>query len=321
MVKAPIRAFAYAGDGADLRMNILLYLPGLTVRMQKTPFLFSLLLAGFIFPLTVCAQHYIMKNGEAISRNFFHTLLAANNSEYVDVSYAYTGRMETDKFTITKYDSSLKEVYNRPFDGLTNKKYESSFFENGNLYILATDKEKNIYLYTWNDKSTSGQSSALLLSFTGNEYFISQGFSQDSSFCYIVCRNYDKKTDNEAFAGIIMDRSMKPVTKFSFTSEISARDKPEFQYALSGKGMFSILCASVRSEKRKAAATSYSITQINRDGNKTITQYDIPEDGITKNFVSYITGDTLHFFSLLSPSKKDGFTAVYTGSFDLLQSK
>jgi hypothetical protein len=161
-----------------------------------------------------------------------------------------------------------------------------------------------------------------LFSFLGERYSFEKGVSPDSNQYFLVCEYHNSKDKNESYAGVIMDKQMNVVSKFSFTMAEERDDVLSTEYKLLDNGVLLLISAlKQKSPKGTYTPVQYNIRQIEKEGkSQTSVLSGVPE-GLFDNIIWKTVSNQLSFTGFLSKGKKADFTSMITGVFDLEQKK
>jgi hypothetical protein len=270
------------------------------------------------------SQKYTIKESETIYPDYFHNFFRLNTNprQYVVVNFEGThgafGPKRAQINMVAIYNDQLKLVSTNTVNGLDEKKYITGISSGNNLFIFSNDDRMNVYKCGLNPENGSAHGSTeKLFSFTEEYYKFFYGASPDSSYYYLVCMNHDRKSKDQKYDGVILDKQMNVFNKFSFVISDLREYIATTNFALSNKGILNVISAvRVKTNKSDYTPVDYILTHVDNKGssyNKILS--DIPA-GFFGDITWQAKDDGLAFTGLLSKSKKDGFSEILCGSFD-----
>ncbi len=279
-----------------------------------------------LFTFCANAQKYKFAESETVVKDYLHEFFQVGPDKYIDVNYAsphgaFSLNRDDRNTIITAYDKTLKQVYSSPVAAFKGLRYVAGISSNSQLYLFFTDDHNNVSKFQLNDGNGTAQQLDKLFTVPGKFQFFESGYSSDSSYCYLVCSNRNNTSEN-AFDGVIMDKQMKVITRFSVAANQSPKDISNIQYMLSNDGLFYIIAAvKGNTTKEVYAPLQYNIMRFDKDGKPaTMTLPDVPP-GLLDNMAWQTTSNGLFFTGMLSRTEKAGFTTIVSGLFDVQQKK
>lgn len=178
---------------------------------------------------------------------------------------------------------------------------------------------KKIYRFELNlADGQAKESSVELLTVSKKTEEAYTGVSSDKNLCFAVFTNEDK----EVYEGVIMDKQLNVVTKFSYeTGKIKGRIRQNW-CMLSPEGtLYIVNRIDVSSGSKDYRPKQYLVTEISRDGKTASTPLTDLPTGLIHNMVWKVDKNVLSFVGLLSRSEKEIFTVILSGEFSSSQKK
>ncbi len=282
----------------------------------------------YFTPFSGITQNYAVKESTTLVPDFLHAYFQIGSEHYLAINYssphgALSSKRDEWTTTATIYDKTLRQVSSGLVKELVGKKYETAIRFSQHIQLVYSDAQGTVYTCEFvGDKAAfAGTPKELFTVSNENEEFES-GFSEDSAYVYLLCKSYEKKGKDEACNGVILDRQMNIVTKFSFTLEGLREYIANTACTLSDKGLLHVITAvRVKSSKADYRPLQYLVTEVGSDGKSGSVQLnDLPE-GLMANLIWSPEAEGFSFTGLLAKTKKAGFTTIITGHYSNLQSR
>jgi hypothetical protein len=285
-------------------------------------YLFSLLT---LITLHASAQKYTFIKSEAKVKDFAHETFTTSSGKYVDVQHYFPqgpAKYRDGRSTIIAvYDHQLKQLLSKDLDVTEGKWFEGGYTVGDELILFFSDKAKTVYGYKLNVEDGTASLIAELLKPADKDVRLGIGLSRDESHFYLVYRTFNKN-ERSTYTGIITDRQLKIVNKFSTSDEEADKNIPYVNYAISDEGVFNIITAvSASDSKKDYNPFNYSVTQIDATGKANRGRLtDIPA-GFSSSIAWQAVKNDVQFSGLLKIEKDAGFTVMIGGVYDGLQKK
>ena len=166
------------------------------------------------------------------------------------------------------------------------------------------------------------ESADKIFSFSGEHFSFKKGSSPDSSRYFLLCESHDTKDKNNSYAGVIMDKGMNVLNKFSFTAYEERDDVLSTEYLLSNSGTL-VLIRSVKQKTNKKDFTpiTYVAQQVGSNGKTSTYSLTGLPDGLLDHVAWQLKENDLYFAGLLAKKKKSDFTSIINGEFNLAERK
>ena len=205
-----------------------------------------------------------------------------------------------------------------PIKDLSGNKYQGAIELGRKLHIFYSDNE-HIFRCELNPVTgeVSGTPAAVFTATNEPSAFL-KGFSADSSYCYAVFKCASSKSKDASFEGVVMDKKMNVVTKFAFQLEKLKAYIDNTNCILSPEGLLYIVNGiRVKPAKDDYKPLQYLVTGINKEGKVVTTILENLPTGRVGNLVWKASKNGLYFTGLLSKAEKEGYTAIFSGEFDV----
>lgn len=289
----------------------------------------SIFLQAFVlfFPFTVFSQQIIIKESFENTRDYLHEFFRPVQGRYVAVNYAaphgvFSMNRNTKHTGITGYDANLSETYSMSLKPLSGNKYQGGIDIDKKLHIFYSDNKK-VFRCELNPATGEVNGEPVNIFTATNEpdgFF--KGFSPDSSYCYAIFKCSPSKGKDEIFEGVVMDRKLNVVSRFSFQLEKVKASINNTTCALSSEGiLFVINSVRVKSSKDNYKPLQYLVTEVNKEGKSVTTLLEDLPEGRIDNLVWHIRNNKLLFTGLLSRSEKETFSVLLSGEYNSWQKK
>lgn len=290
--------------------------------MNKS-FITVIILAAHLFPAIVYCQAITIKESPKEKADYLHEFFKPATNHYIAINYAsphgaFNYNRDAKHTEITCYDSSLNEVYSAPVKELSGNKFLGGIEVDKKLHLLYADNKK-VFRCELNvsNGQANGSSTEVLTSSTKPEKLF-KGFSPDSNYCFAMFT--DEK--NKIFAGVVMDKQLNILTKFSFELGKLKKYIANTSCVLSSEGLLYIVnCVRVKSSKKDYRPLQYLITEISKEG-QTVTSAvtDLPT-GRIDNMVWKPVKNGISFTGLLARTEKENYLTIISGEFNSWQKK
>lgn len=287
---------------------------------KKIKPLFALLILSAFYG-SAFSQRYNYSTADEGYSNLDHDVYY-NGNTILDVNYTSFGKQKNLQATTCNND--LKNIKTSDISGIGKNTYRFSFFNREKLYFFCSDKDESLYKYEINSKDFSAIGSPeKIFSFENDVTEYATAYSQDSSFFSIICRHHNKKDENEIFSGLVMDKAMATVTKFSFTGKEPLDNFVNIQYIVSRNGLLDIICQLQEKARKKKDADLpyYNITRILKNGTSESGQVMGIINGGLQSINWYLNGDKLMFNGLTGDAEKRQYTSVISGGYNYADKK
>src|SRR5258705_11282126 len=180
----------------------------------------ALALFLYFLPFIAGAQLIVIQESPQSMDDYLHDFFQPAPGHYIAPNYAdphgaFTSNRNARSSSITSYDTRLKPVYSGEINALTGKKYQGGLESDKRLHIFYSG-DSDVFMDEL-DLST-GQlkgSPVQLFKFANEPATLLKGFSADSSYCYALFKCAAAKSKDEIFQGVIMNRKMDIITRFS----------------------------------------------------------------------------------------------------------
>jgi len=296
--------------------------------MQMKPLRFLTFSFICFLPFLSQSQKYSLKEAEDVWDDYLHeqfflprtgqTLLFNYASPHGGFSY----NRKTDNTTVIAYDTKMRKKYTVEVKELAGKKYETSIANNNSLFIFYTDKDGTVYKTEFDPSNGSTTGTQKVFSYKADRQEFFKGVSPDSSHYFVSCKSSTGKSGSEDYTGVVMDRQMNTVAKFSTSSNAERRDIVATDQLVSNNGtMFILSTVEVKSERGSYYPFEQQIKQITADGNTTTSVLSNLPEGLFDNVSWSVDGNNIVFNGLLSKTKKGNYTSVVSGKFDVAAKK
>jgi hypothetical protein len=282
----------------------------------------------YLIPLIGIAQNYSVKESATLVTDFLHEFFQAAPDHYLALNFsaphgAFSLKRDDMTTIATTYDKNLRQIRSSPIKELGGKKYETALEFHGHLELFFSDQKRAVYKSEF-DISKGGLTGITEELFTNpneNATYL-KGFSRDSSYTFLLCKSFDKKGKDEAYYGVVMDKEMNVVTKFSFFLEGLREYIGSTACVLSDQGLLTIITGvRVKASKADFRPLQYLVTEVSRDGKSGTSQIsDLPE-GLLANMEWTARENGLSFTGLMAKTKKAGYTGVVTGDYSSSEKK
>jgi hypothetical protein len=294
---------------------------------MKKNFLTTLLAAALCFPVMIAAQSVTIKEVADRQSDYTRDFFRPVPDRYLTIHYAsphgpFSYKRNTKHTEIIGYDAKLNEVYNTPIKELSGNKYLGSIVLDKKLHIFYSDNKKVFRCEL--DPNTGAVTGTPANVFTATDKPISfySGFSADSAYCYAMFRCAPFGEKDEKFNGVVLDRKMNVVTKFSFKLEKLRSYIDKTTCVLSPEGLlFIVNSIKVKPSKKDYRPLQFLVTEINKEGNSVTTHLDQLPQGQLSNMVWKTNKNGISFTGLLSATEKEGYKTILSGEFNSWQKK
>ncbi|MBO9561796.1 MAG: hypothetical protein J7621_03445 [Niastella sp.] len=282
----------------------------------------TLLLLVFLsfIPDLVSAQSITVKQSEEAPDYEYEVFRPAPGS-FIAINYgsthgAFSYKRNYSKPTITGYDKNMKEVYTRRFEELEGNRYLGAIEFDKKLHIFCADDEKIFSLPFDAVKAQAAGKLTEVLTATNEPESFYKGFSPDSNYCFAAFACPHPRKSYQQFEGVIMDKNMKVITKFSFQLEKIKSYIDNTTFVLSPEGtLYVVNQIRVKPEKNDFRPFQYLLTEVNKEGKTVTTALNDLPTGRLSNIVWTNSKSGLAFTGLLSKTEKEAFQYLVAGEF------
>ena len=281
-----------------------------------------------LFPYFSQSQKYSLKEADDVWDDYLHEqFYIPTSGQYLLVNYAsphggFNYNRNTDITTVVSYDSKMKKKYTVEVKELAGKKYQTSLSTASSLFMFYRDKDGTVYKSQLDPKDGSASLGEKVFSFSGERSKFIKGVSPDSSHYFILVENSTGKSGNEDYTGVVMDKQMNVIRKFSTSSNEERKNIMNRDELVTNDGTLLIInSVKTSAEKGSFHPVEQQIKRIGTDGNTTTSVLSGLPDGLFDNIMWTIEENNLAFVGLLAKTKKSDYTSVISGKFDLTQKK
>lgn len=290
--------------------------------MQQRNSSLSYLLYLLLVPFSGTAQNYTIKESATIVPDFLHEFFQIGPDQYLAMNFsaphgAFSAKRDDWNTIATLYDKNLRQESSGPVKELAGKKYEATFEFSHRIQLFYSDAQRVLYSCEFDGAKRALVGTPEELFTIPNEYasFI-KGFSADSAYSYLLCKSFEKKGKDEAYNGVVLDRQMHMVTKFSFALEGLREYIASTACVLSNQGLLHVITAvRVKSSKSDFRPLQYIISEVNNEGKSVSTQLDNLPEGLLAGMIWSAGENGLTYTGLCAKTKKIGFTSIVTGQY------
>jgi hypothetical protein len=289
--------------------------------MLKTNILAALLLFLHGIPADGWSQTVIIKESQEKKTFYLHEFFRPAPGTYVTIHNGaphslYDVYYNSNKQTvITGYDAGMNQIYTNPLPELFKKQYLGTIQVNKQLHLFYAEKEQ-VYAYTVDGITgkEKGKHTPLFKATTIPHGFI-KGYSPDSTLCFGVAK-VPASGHDQLFDGVVMDTSLKVVTRFTFAIGDIRHATISTTCILTPEGILYVInCVNTKPGKAYRPLT-YLVTEINKEGKTTTTLLEDLPDGRLANMIWTHSPNGLSFTGLLAKEKKEDFTVLLSGEFN-----
>lgn len=281
------------------------------------------MLAISLTPAIGYSQTATIKESTTEKGDYLHEFFKPEPNRYISIDYAgpediFGHNRNFGSTKITCYDSSLNEVYAVPVKALKGEKYLKSIDIDQKQHIIFASN-KRISRFELNPADGQAKGSPVeLLTVSKKTETAYTGVSSDKNLGFAVFTDEDETF----YEGVIMDKQLNVVTKFSYPiGKIKGRIR-ESWCILSPEGtLFIVNRIDVSSGTSDYRPKQYLVTEITKDGKTTSTPLTDLPPGLIHNMVWKVDKNVLSFVGLLSRAEKEIYTVIISGEFSSAQKK
>ena len=269
------------------------------------------------------AQQYAIKESTTDLKGPQHELLNCPNGDYISITYPFTD--DKDPITVTRFDHTLNQKYSNSIADFKKIHYRSNLYINGHLALFCNDKDGNINRYDIDDNTgslTGSPSPLFTLEAKEDDTKFFTGNAPGKNFHYFVTRQHTKKEKGMILQGAIMDQQYGKLTAFNFITPEDRDDFNHVDFLQSDDGtLYMIYSVNVKTNKEEYTPHAYKVVMVDGKG----ATRSFPMAGLPKGDLGdlswTIDGSRLSFTGLLAPTKKSGYSIIFTGSIDFQKRK
>jgi hypothetical protein len=161
-------------------------------------------------------------------------------------------------------------------------------------------------------------------------YDVSSGYSADSSHCFIVFSNFEKKgyfvqgsSGKRSFMqALVLDKNMKVINNIYADFATPLVNIKNIQFLLSNSGgLIGLAALYNKPEKKDNTSLKYMVLEFADEGKMSSTPLEGLPSGRMDHIHCEVNNNGFAFTGLLSLSEKAGFNTLVTGQYDLKQKK
>jgi hypothetical protein len=274
-------------------------------------------------PAVSLAQKVTMKESEASEKDYLHEFVVIAPDKYLAINYAgshgmFSAKREEREVEVAAYDKNLNRLYSNPIQAIDGQKYEAGLKQGNQFYLFVSDKKNKLFKFKLNSNDGTATQEGELFEIKAKDYSFQSGYSKDSSLTYIACISETGKKER-VYDGVVMNKQMKVVTKFSIPLEFEKGSSEGVQFVLADDGILYMIVTNKVKKPETYRPHAYTVIKIDEKGQATTTEITKMPEGSMVDFIWQAGKGPLSFIGTMSGNAKMGISAIVSGAIDLQQ--